>query len=407
METQGSVRQIKTVFLILGLISITPPFAQAHTILDGWQNQTGSGPGFSIGPNVTLYDTHQNYDSNSKLVSLVNGASVQRTYLDLNFTYGFNENSFVFGRISALSTKISSSLFVNNQNSFGLSDQMVGYAYRLFHNDSGLSINLQGEVTIPAYSDNDSAKNHTPYLGDGTTDFTFGSFVEVPILTGDNSQFFLVGGAGYVWRSYGFSSAIPWNLLLKLYPIEQGITVAAGLRGNISLGTDISAPTISVSDTNKGGGGSFLIYGINPNWALAQASLGYQTKNINFTLNGAIPISGKNAPEGTQISFGVQFNFAKSTAKDGNTDPAQTSIGQYNLEAKVLSTNDQLYLVKINRGSSSGIEKGQIFDIFQKNQRIAQAKVANVRDDESALRVLEYFQEQSIEVDAVAKRVVP
>lgn len=399
MKTQGS----GALLIILALISN----ASAHPIVQSWQNRTGAGPGFSIAPKITFFSTTQNYDLNSQALLLNNNVSVQRYYFDLNLSYGFDENFFVFGRLSGLYTNITG-VGLTDQSIFGLNDQMLGSAYRVFQNNSGVSINFQTEVTLPTYVNANSVINSKPFLGDGSTDFTFGGFAEIPLTAQKTYQIYLDGGAGFTMRSKGYSSAIPWNVLLKRYPTQEGLTVSLGMRGNLSMETDTSSPSQASLDQLRGAGGSYLINAINPSWTLFQGSIGYQTKGyINYTLSGAIPLAGKNSPDGMQVSFGVQFDFGGNNGKKSRSTTVRPgTFKQYDLETKVLSVNDQLYLVKIDQGSDQGVEKGQIFDIFIENQAVAKAKVTNVKSDESALRVLEYYKEKSIEVDAVAKRVM-
>ncbi len=403
MKTQGSRYMLCGLFLSM-LFSFN---ASAHPLIEAWQNRTGAGQGFSIGPRLTYFNTNQNYDLTGQSFLLTNNINAQRFYIDADVSYGFDESFFIFGRISALYTKITG-VGLSDQSIFGLSDQMLGSAYRLFQNSSGVSINLQGEVTLPAYVNANSVINSKPFLGDGSTDFTIGAFAEIPITSQPTYLMYLDGGAGFTMRSKGYSSAVPWNVLLKRYPTINGMTFGLGMRGNLSMETDLTNATNAALDQNRGAGGSYIINAINPSWTLVQASVGYQTKdNINYTLSGAIPVAGKNSPEGMQVSFGVQFDFGGSSNKktlSHNVRPG--TFKQYDLQGKVLSVNDQLYLVKIDQGSDQGVEKGQIFDIFIENKMVARTKVTNVKSDESALRVLEYFKEQSIEVDAIAKRVV-
>jgi hypothetical protein len=407
METQGSLYTLRGLLISLIFASANIQDAQAHPIVQSWQNRTGSSPGFSIAPKVTFFNTTHNYDLTSQSVLLTNAVQAQRYYIDLNMSYGFDENFFIFGRLSGLYTNVTG-VGLSDQSAFGLNDQMAGAAYRVFQNNSGISINLQTEITLPAYVNANSVINSKPWMGDGSTDISFGGFAEIPLTTQPTYQIYLDGGAGFTFRSKAYASAIPWSLWLKRYPTQGGVNLGLGMRGQISMENDLSSASTAALDQNRGAGGSFLINAINPAWTLVQASIGYQTKtNINYALSGALPIIGKNSPDGIQISFGVQFDFVPDQSKKkSSTVVKQGAFKEYDLEAKVTSVNDQVYLVKIDQGTDQGVEKGQIFDIFNNNQLIAKAKVSNVKSDESALRVLEYYKEQSIEVDAIAKRIV-
>jgi len=363
----------------------------------------GSTNGFTINPRFTLLNTTQNFDLNGQ--SYAFGNTAQRYYFDVNAAYGFTENFFLYGRLSALYTLISGN-GINEQGNFGLSDQMAGTAYRLFQSESGVSFSLQGEVTLPAYDNSAATIVTKPYLGDGSIDMTFGGFLEVPVTLQDTYQLYLDAGAGYTYRSKGFSQAVPWNVQLKRYPTMEGLTFALGARGNISLLTD----NTNISQSALAAGGSYLINAINPSWILAQATIGYQTENnIQYTLSSAYPVYGKSAPNPLQITLGFQFEFGQHSSNHPQEKRKAISAGsfrQYDLESKVTASNDQLFLLKVDKGAESGVEKGQIFDIFSGEEVIAKAKVTHVKNDESALRVIEYLKEQSVEIDSVARRVI-
>jgi hypothetical protein len=69
-------------------------------------------------------------------------------------------------------------------------------------------------------------------------------------------------------------------------------------------------------------------------------------------------------------------------------------------------------LVKIDKGSQDGIVAGQMIDIFNTKQdsnpgeAIARARVSSVRPDESALEIIEYYKEISIEEGFIARRLI-
>jgi hypothetical protein len=78
--------------------------ANAHPMIQSWQNRTGSAPGFSLNPKISYFNSSQNFDNTSIIIPNLNNASVSRTYFDVNASYGFNENMFIFGRLSAIYT---------------------------------------------------------------------------------------------------------------------------------------------------------------------------------------------------------------------------------------------------------------------------------------------------------------
>ena len=400
-----------------------PQTAHAHPLIQFWENRTGSHEGLLLEPRLSFYSTTANDGNDSLKTALPNGISVSRTYLDLNLTYGFSEDFFVFGRLSALSTTINNYPNVPNYSASGLSDQLVGFAYRIYSTEGGFSMNIQGEVTLPTYSNN--IADAKPFLGDGSTDITGGAFLEIPLPT-LSRDFYLETGAGYTFRSKGYSATVPWSVLLKREPLQNGFIFALGGRGTYSLETDKTSASVATSDTTIGGGGSDLINAINPSWVVLQGSAGYKTlSGQSYYALLAAPLTEKNAPVGLQISLGVRFDFGPRDHSIQSDEPATskksrptkaTAFSSYDLEGTVISINDQLHLLKIDKGIDDGVEKGQYFDIYktisdastdQKKEKLyARAKITDVKNNESALSVIEYYVDQWIEKGFIVRRLV-
>jgi hypothetical protein len=428
METQAKVLGRRTSILLYLLMIFTSSRAEASPIIQYWENRTQSHEGLFLDPRVSYYTTSQDLNASGQSVSLPKGVSVSQMYFDLNAAYGINENFFVFGRLSGLSSKLNNSLQVNN-SVFGLSDQLVGTSYRVYRNPNGLSIDLQAEVTVPAYNNSNQKQNVSPYLGDGSTDFTGGGFIEIPL---PMKYFSVEAGAAFTKRSYGYSSAIPWSVMIKHDPL-YGFLFSAGLRGQVSLQTDATTPANAISDQTIGGGGSYLIDAVNPAWNVAQVTLGYKLRTGHaLYATTADTLFGSDIPSGFQVSAGVKFDFGTKNedsddeetpqTKSASASPSRPKIVRdhgftnYDLDAQVVSVNDQLYLIKINKGRADGVKKGQLFDIFQVVENaiatentqilIARAKVTYLKNDEAALAIVEYYKEKWIEEGFAAKRVL-
>ncbi len=426
MKTQGSVlgRRITKFLILFALFSFSSE-GFAHPMLQYWENHTGSHAGLILEPRAGYFSTSSNFDDNSNSVALPASASNTRMLVDLNANYGVNNDFFIFSRFSLLSAKVQ----VPNQrdsSNFGLGDCLGGFAYRAFNSDGSFSLNLQGEVRVSAYSNSAAKSSGNAYLGDGSTDMTAGIFTETPLRLLSITDFYLEGGLGYTYRSKGFSSAIPWSLILKRDPAYRGFLFEGGVMGQVSLKTDIAthdSTTLlnTVSDRLTGSGGSMLINGVNPAWLGAHGKIGYKTQ-AGHTIYAGIdsPLMGTDIPSGIMVSLGVTFDFAplggedpepspKTPVKLNKRTPPPSSIkgfSSYDLEAAVRSYNDQLFLVKIDKGSTDSVEKGQLFDIFMENQPIARAKVTHVNSEEAALIVVEYYQDHWIETGSIARRLL-
>ena len=173
MKTQG-LRMGRWITLFLNFLFIFKGLnqAQAHPIVEYWENKTGTGLGPIFDPRVSFFNTSSNYGSDSKSNPIPNGVSVNQDYIDLNLTWGMTEDWFLFGRLSLLSENISFPGQAGLSN-FGLSDQLLGTTYRVYKKN-GFSIDLQFDAVIPTYSNSSAQQDSKAYLGDGSDDLTLG-----------------------------------------------------------------------------------------------------------------------------------------------------------------------------------------------------------------------------------------
>ena len=427
MKTQGSVLKRRTTsFLILfGFLADCSP-ASAHPLLEYWQNRTGSHAGLILEPRGGYYSTSNNFNESSNSTPVVNTNT--RMLFDLNASYGLNDDWFLFGRLSLLSMKTERPL-LGDSSAFGLADQLLGLAWRIASTEGGSSFSLQFDARIPAYKN----RGASVYAGDGSKDLTMGGFAEIPIPFVPLTDFYLEAGLGYTYRTDGFSSAVPWSFIIKRDPAYRGFGFEAGLMGQVSMKNDAatnnSAAAASASlDRLTGSGGSMLIDGINPSWFAIRGRLSYKLNGgPSIYTEASTPISGTSIPSGLLLSAGASIDFGETgeepigsmdAPKKNESKPARNKIegriqsvlrdefNSYDLEAKVLSVNDRLNLVKIDQGSTQSVEKGQYFDIFQGEKPLARAKVTHVKDEEAALTVIEYYQDHWIETGSTARRLL-
>ncbi|MBS1959941.1 MAG: hypothetical protein JST80_10745 [Bdellovibrionales bacterium] len=436
METQANAMKHRiTIFTILLWFFNISGVVQASPVVQFWANRTTSSQGLVFEPVISYYSTSENFDANSAKQPLLNGISASRLYVDLNLNYGLSDSLYLFGRLGLESASVKSN--VGNASVFSLGDQLLGASYRLYAKPNGISLSAQLDFNFPAYSNTTQRANGQPYLGDGSTDVTAGGFLEFPLSS--SGEWFGELGAAYRYRSNSFSAAVPYTLLLKRDPETEGAIFQAGVRGQFSLNTDNTNPITAIPDQLVGAGGSYIIDAINPSWLMTHVLAGYKTHGgQEFYAYFGLPIAGKNAPSGTQISVGARFDFSppnepeetreqRTTVRQDRGRPVtvlktQTSevrttgqFASYNMNAIVTSVNDQLYIAKLDKGLDDGIEKGQIFDIYQsktdyagnkKETRVARAKVISVKSSETALSVLEYFVDQWVEIGFTARRLV-
>jgi hypothetical protein len=214
-------------------------------------------------------------------------------------------------------------------------------------------------------------------LGDTSTDFT-GRIRWSDTLT---KKLSLGASAGFTYRTQGFSASIPWALALQSTHFRKW-SFTLGARGLSSLNTD------STENLDKE---PQVFDAINPSWIYSQLTVGYDW-------NDSVQIAA-NWFRGPASYVGLQLSWKMGSPHPGhrlNSSPHSQSAGTP-IQSEVDATQEQLYLFRIPVGASDGVTIGQVFDVYSQAQKIARAKVTALKNRESVLNVLEYFQDQTIE----------
>ncbi len=425
------MKKPKWTHLGVGALSLFSASARADFFIHSWENHHTSAKLFDVGADLIWYRTTSNYDSTGTSFTPSGLDSYQRYLLDLDATVGLTPKLSLYGRLEWEMSKVdSTNTAAFTGTGYGFGDQTVGINYRVFEKPHGASIDLQGQIDFPAYSNTAAPANgvnptNAPNLGDGSVDVTGGAFLTYLISEKPENEVHLVGGAGYTYRGSSFSAAIPWSAMLALQPRREGLVIQAGAFGVQSLNTD-SHPNNSVlvntSSGSLGTGGSYITGAINPSILNVRGELGWRTRDdLQFTGTVAQSIWGHEAPNGLSLTFGFQTHFG-GEQDSGPSDPALQSTVKYGrsnkgyvnygLEAKVLRANDRFNLVKIDKGLDHGVQIGDTFDIFMNNSdgsvgsAIARGRVTTVKSNEAAIKVEEYFKEVWIEEGFTARRPI-
>jgi hypothetical protein len=389
--------------------------ASAHPLVHFWQNRSLDRATFLLEPRISLFSTNENYlsDGTSAVVPGLN--SYRQVYGDLNAAYAIDPAWTVFGRLSLQQTTIDA--LGRSISKVGLGDQLLGAAVRIHSLKNGGRITIQAEALLPAYSNANSKLVAEPFAGDGAVEVTGGTFVELPLGSGTRA-WMIEGGAGLTYRSYGYSAHAPVSLLIKRTPVEPGFLVHLGALGQISFQSDSSSLAQAASDTAAGAAGSLAINAVNPTWLALRAGLGYRlSQSSDVMLQGIVPVLAQNSPKGVAIAMGYTYTWPSQSSASASASSASESAPSrkpdrkkfrtYVLEAVVSGLNEPLNLIKIDKGRSSGVEVGQLFDLFEEGsgERIARARVTHVKDSEAALAVVEYYKDSYIDPGAKARRL--
>jgi hypothetical protein len=398
METQAKVYKPSIGTLLKSLCFLLISFtASADTLVQNWQNLRPEGKGLTFEPRITFYSSHHNFDSEGESFQLNQPKPISRTYFDLNLSHFLSSEFYWLARVSLLSQM--------NPSLFGLSDQLVGAGYIFRSDPKQWALSAQLETSIPLYQN----QNESSSLGDQSIDTTAGFFARKTLPW--NLE--LETGVGLTYRTRQFSAAIPYSMIFRRTQSKRGFIFGVGFNALHSLKTDPSSPL----DESR----TYLVNAVNPSWIKSRIQLGYQrssTQQLVFEWNR---FAGKNTAAGWQMNLSAKFEIGSSDDDRRSIESERTPLytDETDLEARVVSVNDQLYLVKIDSGSSDGIEKGQVFDIFavardtqasdadqlKTENPLARAQVSYVKNDKAVLNVVEYYRDQWIEQGCVAKRV--
>lgn len=401
---------------LLGLAaSLFSHSSHANSFLHFWENRYETHRGFQLSSENAYFRTHENFDADSQTYIPAGLEGYNRFQSDNYAQYGLSPEFSVFGRLSwaYLQVQTTSSL----GSTFGLGDQALGATYRIWKNAS-FALDLQAQADIPAYSNGSALEVDRPFLGDGSFDLSVGAFLTYPFTSPRTvAKWSAQGGLAYQWRSQGYSGEIPWSLTgrysARVLPEDPGAEFELSLLGSLSLQSDANTP----DGRPNGVGGSEASGAINPVLTSARLRARYHfSPRIAVALFGVQSLYGLNAPHG--FSAGAQLQLRWDPAPSRRRGPELPSeygksnqgFVEYAFDARVIRSNDRMNLVKIDKGKQDGVAIGQIFDIFKvlpdgsPGEAVARAKCTEVRANEAALTVIEYFKEVWIEEGFIAKQ---
>jgi hypothetical protein len=284
---------------------------------------------------------------------------VSVTELNLNLAMALSSELSVYGRYSL-------------QN-----DQRLGVNLNLLRNED-VGLNSVFEASLAP---------------DSTLRLTAGFKATLPVRIKGLPLFDIAASSAFSYDLASEITSLPLSITLQHDVESSGFFYGAGL-----------ACEVSPSDLQTGY--SFI------------ANSGYQTRSgIQYKLMASAPLISPTLVPGASaagnaatVSLGLVIPFggeevAQTPPKSFSSPYNQSVPSHYDLDAKIISMNEALFLLKINKGSSDSIAKGQSFDIYSEDQFLARAEVISVKKDEAALTVVEYKQEHWIELGFSARRL--
>ncbi|MFZ9595481.1 MAG: hypothetical protein ACO3A2_05325 [Bdellovibrionia bacterium] len=399
--------------------------ARADFTLHFWEDQFPTSKA-QLSFTSHTYTTQSNFDHAGSVFRFQELRNYARAQGDLSLSYQWSRSFGFFGRASlAYINQDSDSISGMN---YGLADQSAGLSWRLIGTrpQSDFILDFQAQVDFPGYINKNSLSSSKPYLGDESIDITSGVFSHWSLTENSHLKLSATLGAGYTYRTAGYSSALPFSVLLKLHPQNHGFLSELGVSGFFSLRTDSSSTSGSVHSSLPLGG-TYVVGGQNASLLNLMARLGYRFSPRAQVLAFFTPsLWGQNAPNGILAGLTLQFRLGETVLsrneqieEDRQDDPPapEDTLGArfqtYSMEATILKINSRLNLVKINKGSQDGIKVNDVFDIFnakmteKAKEIIAQARVTHIKAEEAALEIVEYYQDTPVEEGLIVRRLIP
>lgn len=389
-----------------------------------------------LSPKVSYFYSQTNYDLTGEKVAISGVQRYSRLLTDFSGAYALDKYFTLFGRFSWLRNDITTTSG-GGGNGFGPGDQTLGIVLRIIqqrdkHRKQRPTLDLQFQMDLPLYAN--SAAN-LPYSGDGSSDLTFSFFLGIPVFKFQTGLWKFQAGGGYTSRAIGFSKLLQWNLALNYLSIPQS-DFAFGLTAYGMQATQDYAMTYA----GVGSLGSFITNSPSPSLIGLRGKIEHSIgSNSSLFVSIDRSLTGKNAPSGPIYILGATSHFdldqkinssgfvetsvQNQTPDQSFNQPApppshkveeiKPEFISYSLEARITRASDRLNLIKIDKGSSDGVEVRQVFDIFNLKkdgsvgESIARAECITVQGDQAVLRVTEYYKEVWIEEGFLAKRPLP
>ncbi len=234
-------------------------------------------------------------------------------------------------------------------------------------------------------------------LGDAGNAFHFKGILSYK-MKGGNS---LNGSLAYVGTPNNLSPEIFYDINAKI--AWNTFALYAGLEGVNSLGSD--AYTDEAENKPPQGLGESALYN-STNRSYSKPYIGaFKTfGRIRLGVKGAQVISGTSTDKGTELSVSLAWNSRGETGVDRKL----SKFKEYDLEASVIKVSPRGKFIKIDKGISQDVEKGQTFDVYKTdyfggNDLVAQGRVYEIGADWAIIKLSKKFKKIDIKSGFTAR----
>lgn len=361
------------------------------------------------------FHTKENYDNLGQVSQPPAMEHVRYGNMRFHLGFGFSPRVSVFAQ-----TDLRSVFMVNAKGSnisddenYGFGDTFLALRWLLYRSratdriypsewspETWLAL-VEGSWNFPLYA---QAKPGKPPLGDQSNDFTtMGRIVWYA-----NEWLGLSGNAGYIYRTSGYSAAIPWGLRADFNFLQANkVRFWADLQSyERTLADDV---VLNPMQPDPIQGGSLLFKSDSPTLRSVTLGAAYLlSKEIELAAGALFTASGINAAKGFGGALGLAWrpyqmpelkydDYRRQQIQRLQTEPRfyrQRSVLRYGLTATVLKVSAKGNFFQIAFGTKDGLKTGDTFQVFgpddmsgNPRRPLAIARVQVARPEDSFLRV--------------------
>ncbi len=387
---------MKWISLSVLLILSQNSFAQ-NGLINGLDAQVINKKSYQLEFEARIWNSTATIDDDGEEVEFADDEGFSQMEGDMLLRYGFGEQlelrgGAIFRQVKSTKEEASKS---------GAESIRIGakYAFKPMGNWH-YAVDLQYKLTLYENTDYVLASDIPEgeiLLGDAGNSYHVKGILSYKTQTGNS----LNGSFAYVGAPNNLSAELFYDINGKL--AWSTFALYAGLEGVNSLKNDpySSEPT---TKPPQGLGESRLYNSVNRSYTKPYIGAYKSFGRVRVGVQGAQVISGISTDKGSEIALSIAWNSKGETSSDRKL----SKFKEYDLEASVIKVSPRGKFIKIDKGISQDVEKGQTFDIYKTdyfggNELVAQGRVYELGADWAIIKLSKKFKKMEIKSGFTAR----
>ena len=387
---------MKWISLSVLLVLCQNSFAQ-NGLLDGLDAEVINKKSYQLEFEARLWNSTATIDEEGEEFEFDEDEGYSQMEGDMLFRYGFGEQLELRG--GAVFRQVKSTKFEASKS--GAESARFGAKYAFKPKGSWhYAVDLQYKVTLYENTDYISTSDIPEgelLFGDAGNSYHVKGILSYKTQGGNSVN----GSLAYVGAPNNLSSELFYDINGKI--AWTTFAIYAGLEGVNSLKNDpyTAEPT---TKPLQGFTESRLYNSINRSYSKPYVGAYKTFGRVRLGLRGAQVMSGTSTDKGTEIAISLAWNSKGET----RTDRKLKKFKEYDLEASVIKVSPRGKFVKIDKGISQDVEKGQTFDIYKTdyfggNELVAQGRVYELGADWAIIKLSKKFKKMDIKSGFTAR----